>query len=106
LIIMKIHVIFFITILSLFKAEGLFAQKWAVYFKDKNNSTYTIDNPEKFLSQRALDRRSKYNIEVTEADIPVNDSYIEQLRGLGATVLGTSRWFNFALFLSIRKVKI
>ena len=94
---MKIHVIVFITILSLFKAEGLFAQKWAVYFTDKNNSTYSIDDPEKFLSQRAIERRTKYNIEVSEADIPVNDSYIDQLRGLGATVLGTSRWFNFAL---------
>ena len=94
---MKIHIIIIITILSLFKAEYLFAQKWAVYFTDKKNSTYSIDDPEKFLSQRAIDRRSKYNVEITEADIPVNESYIEQLKELGATVLGTSRWFNLAL---------
>ena len=63
---MKIHLIIFISILSLVKAEALFAQKWAVYFTDKNNSAYSIDDPEKFLSERAIERRNKYNIEITD----------------------------------------
>ena len=102
---MKIHLIIFISILSLVKAEALFAQKWAVYFTDKNNSAYSIDDPEKFLSERAIERRNKYNIEITEADIPVNELYIEQLRQLGATALGTSRWFNFTLVSCDKDVK-
>ena len=33
-------------------STNLPAQKYAVYFTDKNNTPYSIDNPEQFLSQR------------------------------------------------------
>ncbi|HPD96218.1 MAG TPA: S8 family serine peptidase [Tenuifilaceae bacterium] len=71
--------------------------KYFVKFTDKNSSPYSIANPTAFLSQKAIDRRAKENIEITESDIPVNATYVEQLKQLGATVYYTLRWTNGAV---------
>ncbi len=69
--------------------------KYWVQFTDKDNSTYSIDNPIEFLSQKAIDRRDAQNIDVTEEDIPVNQSYIDQVLALGdINLLHSSKWFN------------
>ncbi|TNE78747.1 MAG: hypothetical protein EP332_13290 [Bacteroidetes bacterium] len=70
--------------------------KFWVEFSDKQNSPYSVDRPLEFLSQRALDRRAKHGIKVTEQDFPVNPKYKEGLSAAGVTVLHTSRWFNAA----------
>ena len=49
------------------------------------------------LSEKALARRLKYGIGLTDNDFPVNWAYIEQLARLGCEVLGVSRWLNGAL---------
>ncbi|MBC8146501.1 MAG: serine protease, partial [Bacteroidetes bacterium] len=75
--------------------------KYWVLFTDKNNSPYSISNPLGFLSQKALDRRTKSSILIQQNDIPVNPFYIDSLKTIGAIVLNTSRWFNAAtIFLS------
>ncbi len=74
---------------------GLPAQnRYAVQLTDKNNSPYSVNNPLAFLSQRAIDRRIKQNIAITEHDFPVNPSYVSQVAATGAVVLNTSRWLN------------
>lgn len=88
------HKILFILSAILINIGTINAHKWAVYFKDKNNSNYSIENPEEFLSPRAIERRQKFNIAIVEEDLPVNISYVEQLQALGATVFGTSKWLN------------
>ena len=76
---------------------NLSAQKYAVYFTDKNNSPYSVNSPEEFLSERALDRRARHGIEVTTQDLPVNPQYVQQVKNLGAKVPFTSKWLNCAL---------
>ncbi|OJV16606.1 MAG: peptidase S8/S53 subtilisin kexin sedolisin [Dyadobacter sp. 50-39] len=71
--------------------------RYLVLFKDKSNSTYSIDKPTDFLSQRAVDRRKKQNIPVTTNDFPVNGSYLSAIRQTGAKVIYPTRWFNGAL---------
>lgn len=73
------------------------AQKYAVHLTDKNSSPYSLNAPLEFLSQRALDRRAKFGIELTETDLPVNPDYIKQIKNLGASVLFPSRWLNCVL---------
>lgn len=75
----------------------LSAQKYAVYFTDKNNTPFSIDNPDAFLSQRALDRRARHGIEINAQDLPVNPQYVQELKTLGAKVPFTSKWLNCAL---------
>ena len=78
--------------------SGLFAQvapgRYWVQFSDKNNTPYSINRPEEFLSQRALDRRAKFNIAIDELDIPVNQAYIDAVAGCGAEILNPSKWLN------------
>ena len=66
---------------------------YLVQFADKENSPYSIDRPEEFLSTDALDRRAKYYIEIIEQDLPVNPQYIQAVREL-APVRNISKWFN------------
>ena len=84
----------------LFIAMGLSASaqnRYVVYFTDKNSSTFSISEPAKFLSARAISRRLKQGIDVTTEDLPVNRNYIQQLNTAGAQVYFTSKWLNCAL---------
>ncbi|MCK9611487.1 MAG: S8 family serine peptidase [Bacteroidales bacterium] len=89
--------IFFVLILMFFYLTTdaqYIVSKFRVTFTDKNNSPYSIDNPQEFLSQRAIDRRTKQNIPVSVDDLPVNAWYIDSLKNAGAIVLTVSKWFN------------
>ncbi len=68
--------------------------RYWVQFTDKNNTPYSIDRPEEFLSERSIQRRIKYGVAVDEKDIPVNPSYIEAVEKAGATILNPSKWLN------------
>jgi len=68
--------------------------KYWVKLKDKNYNEYSINNPEQFLSQRAIDRRNRHNIAIVENDLPVTQIYIDSIEQTGATVILKSKWFN------------
>ncbi|WP_421895075.1 S8 family serine peptidase [Marinoscillum sp.] len=76
-----------------------FSQKdrYMVFFSDKEGVSFSIDQPEAFLSERAVSRRARMGIAITERDLPVNASYVAGVRNTGAEVYYTSRWFNAAL---------
>ena len=88
----------FITLLiirvSLTAQTQVAPDKYWVQFADKNDTPYSIDKPEEFLSERAIQRRVKYGIALDEKDIPVNPSYIESLENIGVTILNPSKWLN------------
>ena len=66
-----------------------------VFLKDKPNKATFINNPLKMLSQRALDRRSKLVIPLDFIDIPVDETYYNQIKNDGnVTVLAKSKWLN------------
>lgn len=71
---------------------------YRIYLKDKANSPYSIDNPSAYLSQRAIDKRARFNIPITEQDLPVNPQYKQQILGLDAEMhfLAISKWMNTA----------
>lgn len=71
--------------------------RYIVHFTDKADSPYSIDAPEVYLSARAIDRRARYGIALSEEDLPVNPGYVSALRSLGAEVFYKSRWFNAVL---------
>ena len=71
--------------------------RYAIFFTDKNNTPYSLNEPEDFLSQRALERRTKQGISLTENDLPVDPQYVSGIRQAGADVFYTSKWFNLAI---------
>ena len=52
------------------------ASKYRVYLSDKNETTYRLDQPETFLSQRAIDRRVRQQLPIDSTDLPVNATYL------------------------------
>lgn len=74
----------------------LFAQQDAwVYLKDKQNVASSIATPINILTQKAIDRKAKHNVVIDSRDVPVNESYITQLKNAtGITVMAKSKWFN------------
>ncbi|MDZ7605892.1 MAG: S8 family serine peptidase [Cyclobacteriaceae bacterium] len=72
--------------------------RYMVFFKDKENSTFSIDKPEEFLSERALTRRNNQNISMTSNDLPVSPSYLDQLADLPeVNVFFATKWLNGVL---------
>lgn len=72
-------------------------QRYLIVLRDKTASPFSLSRPEQFLSARAVSRRAKQNIALTERDLPVNPTYVSQIRAAGAEVLNTSRWLNAVL---------
>ncbi len=88
----------FIVFILMFTTWSIFAQdRYVVFFRNKANSPYQINNPSAFLSQRAIERRQRMSIPIDSADLPVNPSYIEGVASKGARILNRSRWFNSAI---------
>ncbi|MFY8033390.1 MAG: peptidase S8, partial [Flexibacteraceae bacterium] len=63
----------------------------------KQPNSFTISAPQNFLSQRALQRRQRHNIPLTERDLPVSETVISSLRASGANVIYASKWLNAVL---------
>ncbi len=74
--------------------------RYIVVFKDKAGSVYSVSNPLQFLSQKAIERRTKQKISIIEQDLPVNESYVDALRNTGVSVFFKTRWLNGALIES------
>lgn len=87
-----------VIILALFSFTCLYSQiypdKYFVAFTDKNNSPYSIENPQEYLSARAIERRSRYNIPIDIHDLPVNPQYIEAVADIGVQVINPTKWLN------------
>lgn len=75
---------------------SVFSQEDAwVYFNAKPDSQAYIDNPLTMLTQRSLDRRAIQNIALDIKDVPVHQSYIDQISAAnGIAVMAKSKWFN------------
>ena len=71
--------------------------RYMVHFTDKQNTSFRIDNPEAYLSARAIERRTKQGIAITEQDLPVKALYVNGLEDIGIKTFFTSKWFNSVL---------
>lgn len=89
---MKKQLLLLLTVLSF--QSAIAQDRYVIFFNDKANSPYTVNNPSAYLSNKAIQRRTAQNIAITAQDFPVNPSYISGVAGTGATILNTSRWFN------------
>ncbi len=65
-----------------------------VRLPDKAGTSFTVQQPQAFLSARSLARRAKFSIPIRERDLPVSAVYLQQLSGLGLSVEKSSKWLN------------
>lgn len=71
--------------------------RYMVFFKDKNGTPYTTSEPGQFLSEKAIERRVRQAIAVTDQDLPINPGYAQGVSLTGAKVFFASRWMNGVL---------
>jgi len=89
---MKKLVIVVFTICTFLSVKG--QEQYRVYFTDKGENTELINQPFKFLSSEAIQRRAEHNIPVNYSDLPVSRSYIQQLN---LKPQKKSKWLNYVL---------
>lgn len=72
-------------------------QIYRVALQDKRGTDYSLKHPERFLSERALARRSKQHLAVDSTDLPLSRKYLKKLAAKGFAVIGGSKWNNTVL---------
>jgi subtilisin family serine protease len=71
--------------------------RYLILFKDKASNSYSVNNPEAFLSSKSLERRRKNRIAITSQDVPISTTYLDQVKTTGARILFPLKWINGAL---------
>src|SRR5688500_6960134 len=78
-----------------FVQTGYSQTRYLVQFRDKATNPFSFNSPNNFLSQRAIDRRTRYSIPIDSTDLPITPRYIDSLRLISnVTILNGSRWLN------------
>ena len=87
---MKKTILLFL-IIAAFSNNSFSQARYIIRLKDKGTSPYSIGNPSAFLTSRAIQRRTRYNINIDSADLPVTPRYVDSIRLAGTvTILNTS----------------
>ena len=69
--------------------------QFEVVFKDKDSLTFNLTDPSSFLTPRAIERKNKYDIDVTISDYPITLAYLDSLNQY-FDVKSSSKWFNLS----------
>ena len=69
--------------------------KYRISLKDKAATTYSLNHPEAFLSEKAIARRQKQNLPIDSTDLPVCHKYVDEIRDQGVNIVVTGKWENF-----------
>ena len=88
----KALILFLFCILCSLSAQE--ATMYRLILTDKGNPPYSIDQPEEFLSQKSIERRTKQGFPINETDLPIDYSYFDALTEAGAMVQTHSKWVN------------
>ena len=96
---MKKNLFFLSIVIGLCNVSQAQFTRYQVKLKNKGGTPHTIANPSTYLSQRAIDRRTKYGITIDSTDLPVSPSYITQIANIpNVTILNISKWQNTLVF--------
>ncbi|MBD0286820.1 MAG: S8 family serine peptidase, partial [Flavisolibacter sp.] len=69
--------------------------RYLIRFKNKGGTAASIATPSAYLSQRAINRRTRYNIAIDSTDLPVSSRYLDSVRLSGnVVILNVSKWLN------------
>lgn len=69
--------------------------KYRISLRDKAATTYSLDKPGQFLSEKAIARRKRQNLVIDSTDLPVCSKYVDAIRKKGVRIVTTGKWDNF-----------
>ncbi|MCD7974142.1 MAG: S8 family peptidase [Candidatus Azobacteroides sp.] len=70
------------------------AYRFRLLLTDKSGTRYSVSSPEEYLSEKAMKRRTRYNIPIDETDLPLSQEYLMQLQEKGMKIITQSKWLN------------
>ena len=86
---------FVILILILVLNTGAKAQNFYwIGFTDKAGTEFSLDEPQQYLSERAIQRRQNQNIAIDSLDLPVSRIYVDSILTLDVELVHSSKWLN------------
>ncbi|MBM3426576.1 MAG: T9SS type A sorting domain-containing protein [Bacteroidetes bacterium] len=91
---------FLFAILFLGSEVGMAQDRYAVFFKYKPQQEFSLANPSKFLTSKAIQRREREKTPVDSLDLPVTSSYVQGLRSHSQEILYVSKWLNAAVVVA------
>ena len=68
--------------------------KYRIVLKDKGVSSFSVNQPQAFLSAKAIERRKKRNIAIDESDLPISPEYLKAIQKVGGIIVAKSKWLN------------
>lgn len=74
--------------------------RYAVYLKHKPQSGLTLQNPQEFLTPKAIQRRNREEIKADSLDLPVSGKYLSEVAGIANYVLYASKWMNAVVLVT------
>jgi len=87
-------ILLLMTVGFVYSQDDIIYPNYIIKFTDKNGTPFSIDNPEEYLSTRAIERRNRQNIAVNVSDLPINPDYVQAIIDAGALVRNKLKWFN------------
>ena len=86
----------FLFSLSLFANLAYSQDEYAwLYFTDKKNVNYLINNPHLILSPKSIQKKTNKGITIDSRDVPINEDYVNTIKFQDEIlVLAKSKWFN------------
>lgn len=74
--------------------------RYAVYFKYKPPTDLSLQNPQIFLTQKAIERRNREGIKADSLDLPVSVKYLSEVAEIANYVLYASKWMNAVVLVT------
>ncbi|MGY6520574.1 MAG: S8 family serine peptidase [Mongoliitalea sp.] len=94
-----------ISILLILLGESVQAQnRYAIHYKYKPQTDFSLNTPQNFLTDASLLRRSRQQINLDSLDLPVSIKYIDAVKPLVNNFLYHSKWLNASVAIADAEV--
>ena len=89
---MKQTISIFLFLCTFFPSHSQEGFMYRLMLKDKGNPPFSTEQPEMFLSEKSIQRRTKQGFSVDSTDLPIDPSYFQAIANTGAEIRTSSKW--------------
>lgn len=90
----KVILLLSMSVIVLSMSSQDYNYQFRLMLKDKGKTSFSVKNPETFLSEKAIERRERQGIKIDESDLPISQEYIDVIESLGGVVTAKSKWLQ------------
>lgn len=74
--------------------------RYAVYYKFKPQSEFSFQQPQDFLTSKAIQRRQREGLQIDSLDLPVSKKYTDLIEKNSKYILYNSKWLNASVVIA------